>query len=522
MFLYQQGFLMKRFGALFFAALLTAVCGIGTAQESPTPENTIYLGSSRDLFIDDHLIASMENVELLVHHPERKELTFIFDQPWEGDGQNYFTVFQDDEKYRMYYHAWGQFPSRPLTIAYAESDDGLHWVRPSLGICSFNGSKENNIVLDKVADSVECHDFNPFWDRKPGTSPDAKYKAVGFGWSTDPAKNGLYAWKSPDAVHWTRIRDTPVLTNAPFDTQNVAFWSQLEQCYVLYYRHFRGGVDVNAGTRIILKATSDDMIHWTPQGEIEFPEGEGPRHDAQFYTNQILPYYRAPQLYIGFPARYVDRGVNETTKLLPGWEARQKRIAQEQRLGTTVTDSVFISSRDGLHFRQSSDVFVKPGLRTDHNWCYGDNYLAWNVVETASLDDDSPRELSIFSVESYQTGGESRLRRYALRIDGFSSLHANSRAGTVVTKPIIFEGKELSLNVSTSAAGLVRVELLNADGSEIPGFNADDCDPIYGDSLDRRVTWKSNADLSAFAGKPIVLRFYLVEADIYSLQWVTP
>ncbi|MDO4586642.1 MAG: hypothetical protein Q4C95_05010 [Planctomycetia bacterium] len=51
------------------------------------------LGSPRDLFIDDHLIASMENVELWGHHPERKELTFIFDQPREGNGQNSSPFF---------------------------------------------------------------------------------------------------------------------------------------------------------------------------------------------------------------------------------------------------------------------------------------------------------------------------------------------------------------------------------------------------------------------------------------------
>ncbi len=518
---------MIRFQVVFFTlfslmtATIFAVDNVANTNNVVSTDNVINVGSRRELFIDDYLVAAMDHVELQVHQPERKELSLIFDQPWEGDAQNYFTVFYDNVKYRMYYHAWGQFPSLPLTIGYAESNDGIHWVRPKLGFCDFKGSKENNIIMDRVGEGISSHDFNPFWDKKPGTPKDAKYKAVGFGYSADGSKNGLYAWKSPDAVHWTLFQQTPVFTNAPFDTQNVAFWSEQEGCYVLYYRHFRNVVNEKTGTRIVLKAVSDDFIHWKEQGEIKFHEGEGPRFDAQFYTNQIMPYYRAPHLYIGFPARYVDHGITESTKLLPEWEARQNRIKVNQRLGTTVTDSVFISSRDGLNFRESNDVFVRPGLRMRHNWCYGDNYLAWSVVETNSVDDDSPRELSIYSVESYQTGGESRLRRYALRIDGFSSLHAKSKEGCVTTKPIQFIGKELSINAATSAAGSIRVEVCTPDGKPLPNFSADDCDLIYGDSLDRRVSWKGNTDMSKWEGKTILLRFIMREADIYSMKWET-
>ena len=41
---------------------------------------------------------------------------------------------------------------------------------------------------------------------------------------------------------------------------------------------------------------------------IVFPEGEGPNPAAQFYVSQLKPYYRAPHLYIGFPARYRGGG----------------------------------------------------------------------------------------------------------------------------------------------------------------------------------------------------------------------
>ena len=77
----------------------------------------------------------------------------------------------------------------------------------------------------------------------------------------------------------------------------------------------------------------------------------------------------------------------------------------------------------------------------------------------------------------------------------------------------------MSLNVATSSAGYVKVEVLDADGQVVPGFSADDCDLIFGDSLDRRVSWKGNADMSALAKEKIQLRFIMYEADVYSLKW---
>lgn len=475
----------------------------------------INLGNQRELFIDDYLVGTMKNVQIQVHQPVRENIAIQSSEPWEGNGGGYFTVLFDEKLkiYRAYCHAWqignGIEPGGPLTITYYESKDGINWIKPKLGICSFNGSKENNIILDKMGNGDGCHDFSPFIDRNPKARPEERYKATGAAIHSD---RGVWAYRSPDGIHWTPMHDGPVFTKGAFDSQNLSFWSEKEQKYLLYYRIF------NKGVRSICRAVSDDYLHWTDEGILQFPEGEGPQMTAQFYVNQILPYYRAPHLSIGFPARYVDRGLTASTKLLPEWELREKRIGMSsQRYGTAFTDSVYITSRDGLHFRQSNDSFLPPGLRTRHNWSYGDNYLAWHVVETDSARDDMPRELSLYATESYFTGKDSRLRRYSLRLDGFASIHAKAIEGELKTKPITFTGKTLSLNVATSAAGLVQVEILTLEGKAIPGFTLADCDIIYGDSLDRTVTWKGKGDLSALIGKPVVLRFVMTEADLYSL-----
>lgn len=504
----------RRWVTAVWAGVLCSLAGLAAGD-------AINLGGRRELFIDDYLTGAMRNVQQVVHSPEPQEIAVQCDAPWEGNGCGYYTVLHDarESVYRMYYHAW-QIPTGieqggPLTIAYFESKDGIVWVRPTLGLCTFNGSKENNILLDQMGDGTGCHDFSPFIDENPATTPEARYKATGAGRKSN---EGIWAYQSPDGIHWTPMAPAPVFTQGAFDSQNVAFWSETEHQYVLYYRTFsQGGFE---GTRLVNRAVSKDFLHWTEEGAIVFPDGEGPQPLAQFYVNQIKPYARAPHLYLGFPARYVDHGLTESTRLLPEWDLREKRITVSARYGTAVTDSVFITSRDGKNFRQSNDVFLRPGLKTRHNWSYGDNYIAWHAVETASTRDDMPKELSLYATESYFTGRDSRLRRYTLRIDGFASIHAAREEGEFTTKPFVFAGNELSLNVATSAAGMVKAEICEPGGAPVPGFTLDDCDLLYGDDLDRRVSWKGNRKVAALSGKPVVLRFVMREADLYSMVFV--
>ena len=89
----------------------------------------------------------------------------------------------------------------------------------------------------------------------------------------------------------------------------------------------------------------------------------------------------------------------------------------------------------------------------------------------------------------------------------------------MITQPLIFEGKHLSLNFSTSAAGWIKIEIQDKDGNPISGFTESVSPEIYGDDIDYFVTWPTGADLKAIAGKPIHLRFILKDADLYSLQF---
>jgi len=492
------------------AWLLLVTATVGAAD----PDGVIDIGSRRELMIDHFLVDRLVGrAGHRLHHPVRREIAIVHDAPWEGNGGNYHTVFYDKEfrggRYRMYYHAW-HIPadgnqSHPLYIAYAESKDGIHWEKPNLGLFEHDGSKQNSIVLATI-NGQEPHDLSVFKDSNPRVARGEEYKAVGFG--RNP--RGLYAFKSPDGLHWSPYNDgKPVMTGHAFDTQNIAFWDPSIGKYRSYIRDFNGKI------RGIKMATSDDFVHWGERTWLEYPGAPV----AQLYTNQIRPYYRATHLLIGFPARYVDRGWLDATRRLPSLNERKLRSKTSSRYGSAVTDSLLMTSRDGRTFHRWNETFMRPGLRTRHNWAYGDNYVAWHVVETDSTEDDSPRELSLYATESYFTGKTSRLRRYTLRIDGFASLFAPREGGELITRPFRFRGDRLSINVATSAAGSVRVEIQDASGKPLPGFELATSKEIFGDAVDYPVEWKSTSSVGRLAGKTIRLRFVIREADLYSLKF---
>ena len=140
-------------------------------------------------------------------------------------------------------------------------------------------------------------------------------------------------------------------------------------------------------------------------------------------------------------------------------------------------------------------------------------------METKSDIAGEPNELSIYANEGARRGKGNRLRRYTLRIDGFVSMNAPLSGGEFVTKPLIFKGKELVINYSTSGAGSVRIEVQNIVGEAVEGFTLADCNEIYGDEIERVVGWNGGGDLGKLAGMPVRLRFVMRDADIYSIRF---
>ena len=116
-------------------------------------------------------------------------------------------------------------------------------------------------------------------------------------------------------------------------------------------------------------------------------------------------------------------------------------------------------------------------------------------------------------------GDGKTLRRFTLRLDGFVSAHASAKGGELITRPFVFDGSQLSLNFATSAAGSVWVELQDGRGRPMHGYKLSDCDELFGDTVDRIVTWQGKTDVSSAIGKTVRLRFFLRDADLYSFQF---
>ena len=355
-----------------------------------------------------------------------------------------------------------------------------------------------------------------FKDENPHAPADAKYKAI----IATHRPNGVIPFKSADGLRWLRMTDAPVLTDGSFDSQNTAFWDADGQEYRAYWRHFsQGDNDLSTlnpiGIRSLRTAVSPDLLNWSKMEDVRYRDS---RPEA-LYTNAIKPYHRGPHLLIGFPARYIDRGWSESMRALPELEHREFRSAVNPRHGTTLTEGLLMAGRDGVSFKLWNDAFLRPGPERPDTWNYGHQIIGWHLVETKSALEGAPDELSLYATESYWTGNSSATRRYSLRLDGFVSVRAPLSGGELITRPILFSGRRVALNFSTSAGGSVTVEIQDIDGKPVPGFGLADCPPIFGDTIERPVVWNGGRDLAALAGKPVRLRFVLSDADVYAYQF---
>jgi len=517
-------------------------------ESSHGPAGLREVGSRREVFAEPSVLERLEGgARLELHSPVPREVVLVHDAPWEGNATAYHQLFREGEWFRMYYQAGhlevrdGQLLPRAPSACYAESRDGIHWTKPGLGLHSFGGSTANNIVItEEQAQRWKCGVGGPalFLDRNPAVAPEARYK--GFVTCRDPL--GMLPIRSADGLHWEPMVAEPVIRDGAFDSLNLAFWDDVRKEYRAYWRYFTGGVTTSrewkpAGVRAIRTAVSRDFLTWEHQTDLKF--GEGP--EVELYENGVWPYHRAPQLLLGLPVRYVDRanapsvsdaqgGDRATPQKLAGWSPslrslpelaqRRDRAAISERFGTALTEGLLMASRDGTHFHRWDEAFLRPGPERPGTWNYGQQFIAWQPIETASELPGGPPELSLYATEGYWTTSAVRLRRYTLRLDGFVSLRGNARGGEAVTVPLRYTGRQLRLNLATSAAGGVRVELQSPAGEPLPGWTFADCDELFGDTLDRAVTWRGEADLTRWSGQPVRLRFRLRDADLYAWQFV--
>ena len=133
---------------------------------------------------------------------------------------------------------------------------------------------------------------------------------------------------------------------------------------------------------------------------------------------------------------------------------------------------------------------------------------------------DAPNEISLYATEGYWKGVDTAVRRYTLRMDGFVSAAASAKGGEFRTRPFIFRGGNLTVNFESSAAGGIRIELQQADGTPIQGHTLSDCPEMFGDSIRHTVRWQRGGDLRSLQGQVVRMRIVLRDADLYAFQFV--
>lgn len=337
--------------------------------------------------------------------------------------------------------------------------------------------------------------MNSFSVINPEDGTDRRYKAIG-----GSEQNGLIVFVSADGLHWDKLQEEPFFTKEVFDSHNVAFWSESKQKYLCYFRIWTGG-KIRSGFRSVGRTTSDDLKHWSVPEEMTF--GDTPFE--HIYTQQTSPYFRAPYIYVAIGARFIrDR------KVLTDEQAH--KIDVHPKYYGDYSDAILMTTWGGNRYdRAFMESFIRPGNDLG-NWVSRTNYPALNVVQTGA------EEISVY-VRVHYAQPTAHLKRYSLRIDGFSSLSAGYEGGEALSKPFTFEGKELEINYSTSAAGKIKIEIQDIDGTPIPGFTMKETREIIGDEIKRIVSWNGVTDVSSLVSKPIRLRIYLKDADLFSLKF---
>ena len=490
------------------------------AAVAPLASAPLEIGMRLEMFVDDLLVARMAGTQLKLSEPTPAGVALRFDSHWDGACSGFATILQDGGKYRMYYVGLPMHDSDEEAGSYvcvAESADGITWTKPRLGLVEYRGSKDNNILFLPNPEEPYAINFAPFIDGRSGVPAEERYKAVGGTWR----KGGMFVLASADGLRWRKWREKPVFSNGAFDSQNIVFWSELEQRYVFFFRVFSHVDDYLGmkkwssigGLRTIAKTTSTDLVNWTPPQRMSF--GDAPLE--QFYTNHTHPYFRAPHLYLGMPMRFVPgrRFLTDeqllALKVVPAY-LNIKGGSLSHNIPNEVSDTVLLSSRGGYRYdRTFMEALVRPGTE-EGNWVSRNGIAVTGIIQTG------PKEMSFFVAQHYAQP-TAYVKRFAVRLDGLASVHAPYAGGEMLTKPLIVGGRDLILNYATSAAGEIRVELQEPDGEPIPGYSLLEGAPIVGDNIAQAVAWQLKADLSALVGKPVRIRFVMKDADLYSLRF---
>lgn len=496
----------------------------------PAGLEPVPVGSGRQLFLDGRLIDSgrTRGVTRTVNPPRDIRRVLKPEQPWESLGFIFYSSVVDDEKEIKLYYGSYTLENGKLQrhFCLATSRDGVAFERPPLGQVAFNGSKANNLLSPTVVEA------SVFLDPR---APDSKrYRMIySAGGLEDVEKAGVYTATSPDGVAWT-VNGTRLLPFVP-DSQHTAYWDERAQRYAVYMRCW----DTELKKRQVCRAEVADLdqpwsydrffpayYHWgkekIPTLSREFPvvlapDGEDPRN-LDLYTNATVPYPFAANAFLAFPAAYFKYiGAEWKTQALGSNDG-----TFEVQLATSEDGVVWTRQRqpylapgtyDGVDLRLVSLArgFVRRG-----SWLC-QYFVGW--PHTHGRPSTWERDPAV--AEEWMRRERGGIFMARQRIDGFISMDGAYEGGVLTTRPLVFTGNRLRLNIDTRGAGCAKVALLDAAGAAIPGFTTESCEAISADGTDFEVHWKEGSDLGMLAGKPVRVQVEMRDTKLYALQFVS-
>ena len=335
---------------------LTAVLGLLPAGGAPGQQvggTPLGVGSQKQLFIDHKFIESKENISLCVNPPvKRREAVIHSDKPWDAFAVTFLSVAEDGGVYKMWYEAfdgdiWGG-GARKTQLCYATSKNLLDWDKPNLGIVDYQGSRDNNILIENVFASAVFID--------PHGKPQQRYKLL-----YSPAGADFRVATSPDGIHW-EMPGTKVADFLAGDVPQVAFWDRRLNKYAVYFRpaarfpfvdFIQSDPPVVApkvirhGRQVARVEVDDILAPWPKEdARLVLTADEHDPEGSDIYTHFPYQYPYAADAYFMFPMTYQHFHSDETDVGNDG-----------------VNDVQFAASRDGIHWmRYDRKTYIQRGL----------------------------------------------------------------------------------------------------------------------------------------------------------------
>lgn len=195
--------------------------------------------------------------------------------------------------------------------------------------------------------------------------------------------------------------------------------------------------------------------------------------------------------------------------------------------------TVIALSRDGVNWnRYDRKEYIPLGMMDEvdrgrtsmgggiikvGNYLYSYYWANPHIHDTVRMRDEYPLEGDL------KQWAEASLGIFGTRqrLDGFVSMDADFKGGSLTTKPLVFSGRRLVLNQNAGGQGTIFVELRDLNNQSIRGYELADCEEITCNDVQWEVRWRGSADLSQFVGRPIRIHFKLRSAKLYAFQFAS-